>query len=61
MKRDDFEIRFIEHQIECAKERQSDYKRTLDYLSKQSQRMKCLIEITNEDISDLKKRLEALK
>lgn len=50
MKRDDFEIRFIEHQIECAKERQSDYKRTLDYLSKQSQRMKRLIEITNEDI-----------
>lgn len=61
MKYDDFEIRFIKQQIECAKERQSDYKRTLDYLSKQSQRMKRLIEITNEEISDLKKKLEDLK
>lgn len=61
MKYDDFEIRFIKQQIKCAKERQSDYKRTLDYLSKQSQRMKRLIEITNEEISDLKKKLEDLK
>ena len=61
MKRDDFEIRFIKQQIECAKERQSDYKKTLVYLRKQSQRMKRLIEITNEEISDLNKKLEDLK
>ena len=61
MKRDDFEIRFIEHKIECSKEIQSDYIRPLDSLRKQSQRMKRLIEITNEEISDLKKKLEDLK
>lgn len=61
MTRDDFEIRFIEHQIECANERQLEYKSTLDYLNKQSQRMKRLIEITKEEISNLKKKLEVLK
>lgn len=57
---DDFEIGYLKRQIEIQKERLKNNKKYLCFLERQVNRTKKLIEVNNDNISELLKKLEEL-
>ncbi len=57
---DDFEIGYLKRQIEIQKEQLKNNKKYLCSLERQVNRIKKLIEVNNENISELLKKLEDL-